>query len=183
MYGMRRTILTAAVLLAAATAHAINTGMQPIRIALLPPLERSQVSDHVRDLLAGELRKLGYDAFPTDNERPRADFYLDVAGAGGGSRPLGGIEVGGRNAAIDIGVIVSRVAASVTLYDGRTLERLQTIDLQKRNTAIAPTAVGIGGRSIWASIALPVVEWSQQRAALRAVARDAARQIDQALRR
>jgi hypothetical protein len=59
---------------------------------------------------------------------------------------------------------------------------IHTIDLQKRKTLVAPTAIGAGGRWFWAAIALPIVEWSQYRAGVRAVAHDAALQIHEALR-
>jgi hypothetical protein len=195
MCGMRRTILLAAVaLLAAATASAINTDTHPLRIGLLAAPDRGdrrdvQTSDHVRNLLRAELRELGYDAFLTGDrvedlgpDTPAADFYLDVAGADHGSYPVGGVGVGGRSGFVDVGILIGRVAASVTIYDGRSLELLRTIDLQKRNTAVAPTGIGVGGRSFWTFIALPIVEWGQQRAAIRAIARDAARRIDEALR-
>ena len=189
-------IFTAVALFAAATASAIDTGKQhPIRIALLASPESFadrrdlQMSDQVRNLLRGELRELGYDAFLTGdrvadlqrNGHPEADFYLDVAGADGGRYPMGGVGVAGGGGFVDVALVVSRVAASITVYDGRTTELIDTIDLQKRTTAIAPAALGVGRRSIWGFIGLPF-EWAQYRAGIRAIARDAARQIDEALR-
>lgn len=195
MFGMRRTVL-AVVLLAAATATAFNTDPHPIRIALLAAPDHwvdrrdAQTADLMRNHLRSELRELGYDAFITGDrltdlgrdERPEADYYLDVAGAAGGY-PVGGIAFPvGRSAGAEIGIVVSHVAASVNVYDGRTLDLVHTIDLQKRKTSVAPTAIGIGGRWFWAALAVPIVEWSQYRAGVRAVAHDAALQIDEALR-
>jgi hypothetical protein len=195
MFGMRRTVF-AVVLLAAATASAINADSHPIRIALLAPegwpdRRDAQTADLVRNHLRGELRAMGYDAFITgdrvtdlgDERTVQADYYLDVTGAADG-HPVGtvGFPIG-RNAGAEIGIIVSRVAASVNVYDGRRLDLIRTIDLQKRKTSVAPTAVGFGGRWFWAAIAVPIVEWSQYRAEVRAVAHDAAMQLDEALRR
>lgn len=195
MFAMRRTVF-AVVLLAAATATAINTDSHPIRIALLAAPDNwadrrdAQTADLVRNQLRGELRELGYEAFITgdrvadlgDEGTAQADYYLDVAGAADGY-PVGAVGFPvGRHAGAEIGIIVSRVAASVSVYDGRTLDLIRTIDLQKRKTSVAPTAIGIGGRWFWAALALPIVEWSQYRAGVRAVAHDAALQLDEALR-
>lgn len=195
MFPMRR-IVFAVVLLAAATASAINTDSHPIRIALLAPPEEwadrrdAQTADLVRNHLRGELRAMGYDAFITgdrvtdlgDEGTAPADYYLDVTGATSGY-PVGAVGFPiGHNAGAEIGIIVSRVAASVNVYDGRTFGLIRTIDLQKRKTSVAPTAIGVGGRWFWATLAVPIVEWSQYRAVVRAVARDAAQQLDEALR-
>ena len=196
MFPMRRTVF-AVVLLAAATASAINTDSHPIRIALLAGPDQwadrrdAQTADLMRNQLRGELRELGYDAFLTGDrvfdlghpDTPQADYYLDVTGAADG-HPVGAVGFPvGRHAGAEIGVIVSRVAASVNVYDGRTLDLIHTIDLQKRKTSIAPTAIALGGRWFWAGLALPIVEWSQYRAAVRGAAHDAALQLDEALRR
>src|SRR6185503_10170615 len=155
-----------------------NTDSHPIRIALLAAPEEwadrrdAQTADLVRNLLRGELRELGYDAFITadrvtdlgDPDTPQADYYLDVAGIADG-HPVGAVGFPvGRHAGAEVGVFVSHVAASVNVYDGRTLDLIRTIDLQKRKTSVAPTAIGIGGRWLWAAIAVPIVEWSQYRA-------------------
>ena len=196
MYGMRRIIFAVA-LFAAATASAINLDKHPIRIGLLAAPEHfadrrdAQTSDLVRSQLRGELRELGYDAFITGDrltdlgrdEQPQADYYLDVFGMDGGGYPVAGIGLGSRGTGLDLGVIVSRVFASVNIYDGRSLELVHTVDLQKRSTSVAPTGIGIAGRHAWAFFALPIVEWAQYRSAVRSVAHDAARRIDEALRR
>jgi hypothetical protein len=194
---MRRTILAVA-LLTAATATAINTGTRPIRIALLASPDRyadrhdMRASDLVRSHLSAELHNLGYDVVETDERltdlardgHPRADYYVDVFGPGGGGYPVAGIGFPiGRGAAVDLAVVVSHVAASVNVYDGRTLDLLHALDLHKKSTSVAPAAIGIGGRPFWAMIAVPFVEWAQYRSGIRAVARQAAREIDEALRR
>ena len=190
-------MIFAVALLTAATATAINTRTHPIRIALLAPPDRYidrhdvQAAELVRNSLRGYLQNFGYDAFIVDerladlqrDERPRPDYYVDVFGPGGGGYPVAGVGLPiGSGAGINLEVIVSHVAASVNIYDGRTLDLLQTLDLHKRSTAVAPSAVAFGGRAFWGLIAVPFVEWAQYRSGIRAVARDAAREIDEALR-
>jgi hypothetical protein len=198
---MRRTVFAVALaitLIAATTATAFNTGTHPIRIALLAPPDRyvdrrdEHASDLVRSHVQTELLDLGYDIFVTNlrltdlsrDDHPRPDYYIDIFGPGGGGYPVAGIGLPvGRNAGVDFAVIVSHVAASVNVYDGRSLELLHTLDLHKKSTTVAPAAIGIGGRPFWAVIAMPFVEWAQYRSGVRAVAHDAAREIDEALHR
>ncbi len=116
-------------------------------------------------------------------DTPQADYYLDVTGAADG-HPVGAVGFPvGRHGGAELGVIVNRVAASVNVYDGRTLDLIHTIDLHKRKTSVAPIGIALAGRWYWAGLALPIVEWTQYRAAVRAVAHDAALQLDEALRR
>ena len=187
MSGMRRIIFAVA-FLTATTASAINTATHPIRIALLAPANRyldrrdAQASEVIRSQVQNELRDLGYDVFVTNDDRPRADYSVDILGPGGGGYPVAEIGLPVGRGGIDFAVIVSHVAASVNVYDGRTFELLHTLDLHKRSTTVAPSAIAFGGRPFWAVIAVPFVEWAQYRSGVRAVAHDAARQIDEALR-
>lgn len=184
---MRRIIFTVA-LLTATTASAINTATHPIRIALLAPANRyldrrdAQASDLIRSQVQNELRDFGYDVFITSDDRPRADYSVDILGPGGGGYPVAEIGLPLGRGGIDFAVIVSHVAASVNVYDGRTFELLHALDLHKKSTTVAPSAIAIGGRPFWAVIAVPFVEWAQYRSGVRAVAHDAARAIDEALR-
>src|SRR2546423_11587063 len=131
-----RRIIFAVALLTAATATAIDTHTHSIRIALLAPADRYidrhdvQASEVIRDHVQRELRDLGYDAFITNDDRPRADYYVDILGPGGGTYSVASVGVPiGSNAGVDLTVLVGHVAASVNIYDGRTLEPLQTLDL------------------------------------------------------
>jgi tetratricopeptide (TPR) repeat protein len=131
----------------------------------------------VRNYLRRELEKRGFDAFDVpgtvadlqDRGGPEADYYVELVGDGD-SEPYGGIGIGDRHAGVDIAVVVSRVAASVSLYDGRTLEQLDTFDLQRRNTTVLPTSIGVGGRHVGLWIAVPFVQWGRYKSAARAVA-------------
>jgi hypothetical protein len=183
MYGMRRLIFAVA-LLTAATAAAFNTATRPVRIAMLATPAPS--IDAFRDRLHDELHALGYDVSDSNvgirdigEEAVRADYYVEILDAAGDSRPVAGIGAG----PVDLGVSVSHVAASINIYDGRTLKLFDTIDLHQRNTNLSPAGIYLGGRPVWAAIALPVFERSHVRNAMRKLARDTARQIDEAVRR
>ena len=140
----------------------------------------------VRSYLRRELQKRGYDAFDVRGTLPDmqdgrgrdADFYVELIG-NGESIPYGGVGVGDRHVGVDISLIVSRVAASVNLYDGRTFEQIDSFDLQSRNTSVMPTSIGIGGRHVGLWVAVPLMQWGRYRAAARAVAVDAAQAIIQ----
>jgi hypothetical protein len=144
----------------------------------------------VVDVLGEELRKRGFDAYEVDQtftelERDAdrdADFYVEIVGAGGESFDYGGVGVGGRHADVWLGLIVSRVAAELRVYDGRTLETLATKTLAKKNTAVLPTSFGLGGRDFFAMFALPFIERAQLRSVARAAARDAAGRVADAVR-
>jgi hypothetical protein len=146
--------------------------------------ERS-VASTVQNDLRGELQDLGFDAFDARatydellrNGPGRADYYVEVVSGYASGRPMGAVGAAVGDLALEVGVVISRVAAQVRLYDGRTLNVVETYDLQKDSTAVVPTGVGIGGRSIWAAIMLPFVQYGQYRSAAHAVAHEAALRI------
>jgi hypothetical protein len=175
--------LAAAALFVAATAAAFNATRHPITIALLAPAGAD--SESFRHQLADELRGRGYDAFLRDESmrdfrpaRPIADYYIEVLGVGGTPARMA-VDVGA--GPLDVGVGRARVGASINVYDARTMTLIQAIDPSKKTTIVAPRAV-FGGRSFFAALALPMVEWAQGRDAMRALAHDAAGDIDEALR-
>jgi len=143
------------------------------------------VANALQHDLRDELLKLGFSAFDArltyDDVRQRgaenADFYVEVISSRASGRPMGGVGAAVGNVAVEVAVVVGQVAAEVRLYDGRTLNLIERYDLEKRGTAVVPTGIGIGGRSIWASIMLPFVEYGQYRAAAHDVARQAAARI------
>lgn len=103
-----------------------------------------------------------------------ADYYIEVSRGDGDAHALGGIEVGDYNVGVDISVVVAYVAARLNIYDGRSLELIDSYDFQRRATAVMPTGIGIGGRSVGLRLALPFVQYARYRAAARAVAAEAA---------
>lgn len=150
--------------------------------------DESAVADGVTRGLREELRQRGFDAFDTrmtiDDVRHSeraidADFLVEIASSSDAGS-VGGVDVGGADFGVEMSVVVARVAAQLRVYDGRTLELIQTFDLHKSSTAVLPTAIGIGGRHAYGWIALPFVHWAQLRSAARATARDAAARVAEA---
>lgn len=143
------------------------------------------VAKTVHNDLRRELRALGFDAFDariryddlSRSEPADADFYVEIVSSHAVHRPVGGVATGVGSVGIEVAMVISRVAAEVRLYDARTLDLIERYDLQQNKTAILPTAVGVGGRSVWAYIALPFIHYGQYRAAAHEVARDAAARI------
>lgn len=143
------------------------------------------VANAVQNDLRGELLDLGFNAFDARvtyddllrNGPGGADYYVEVVSGYASGRPVGAVGTAIGDVALEVGVVVSRVAAQVRLYDGRTLNAVETYDLQKESTAVVPTGVGIAGRSIWASIMLPFVQYGQYRTAARSIAHQAAARI------
>ena len=135
--------------------------------------------------LTTELASRGFDAFQVkatfeDAQRggaPGADYYVEIVSSHTTQRQTAGIGAGVGPVGVEVGVVVARVAAELRLYDGRTFALLETYDLRQRNTAVAPTAVGLGTRSVWASVMLPFVQYGQYRSAAHALAREAAARI------
>jgi hypothetical protein len=146
--------------------------------------EKSVAHTVQRDLQT-ELRALGFDVFEAPHtyddlsrqDPGNADFYVKVVSSQATHRPVGGVATGAGRVGVEVGVVVSHVAAEVRLYNARTLDLVEHYDLRQSRTAVLPTAVGIGGRSIWAYIALPFIHWGQYRSAAHEVAREAAARI------
>jgi hypothetical protein len=146
--------------------------------------EDALVSDSVLEYLREELRDRGLDAFDAgltygeavDEGYADADYLIEVVAAADGDE-YGGVGVGGPHGGVELSVSVARVLAEVRVYDGRTFELLSSVDLRKRSTAVLPTAVAVGGRRSWLSIAAPIAQWIQYRHVARSAAREAASRI------
>ncbi len=142
------------------------------------------VANTVQSDLRRELRHLGFDAFDAGltyeelayRQQSNADFFVEIDSNHSG-HPVGGAGVSAGALAIEVGLVVARVAAVVRVYNGRTLNQIAEFDLQKNKTAFVPMAIGLGGRSVWGLIALPLVQYGQYRAAAHEVARLAAERI------
>lgn len=176
---MRRIAFVLLLLTAAPAAFAIKLDPRPLRIAVVSGADRHDptFSCFHRELTA-ELRARGYDVRESDESRA-VDFYVEIVGTGGGAQPVAGIAAG----PVDVAVSLQRVAASVDVRDSRTNEVIHTIDLHRKSTTVAPVALGIGGRAFWAVVALPFFQDAHIRSAIRGLARQAAREIDETLRR
>jgi hypothetical protein len=181
---MKRALSVMALLLAANAAFAFDSARRAAgstaRIAVLRG--ESDVQQAVADALRRELRTRGLDAFDAertydelrDSNADLADFYVEITGGDASTEDYGGIGISGRHGDVELGVVVSRLAAELRVYDGNTMELLATQNLSKRSTAVLPTSVGIGGRALYAFIALPFIERAQHRSVARAAAREAA---------
>lgn len=143
----------------------------------------------VRESLRDELRARGFDAYVAESTLEQisrsddrsAHFWVEIVGDAE-TADYGGIGVGTPAADVSLGVLVSRVAADVRIYDGASLQLVVTEALAKRSTAVLPTSVGVGGRSLFAVIALPFIERAQVRSVARAAARELAARITNAVR-
>lgn len=177
---MKRALSVIALLLAANAAFAFDSARRTSRIAVLRG--ESDVQQVVADALRRELRARGLDAFDAertyddvrDGDAGLADFYVEITGGDASTEDYGGVGISGRHGDVELGVVVSRLAAELRVYDGNTMELLATQSLSKRSTAVLPTSVGIGGRALYAFIALPFIERAQHRSVARAAAREAA---------
>jgi hypothetical protein len=195
---MRRWTLFLIVAGLAGSAVAFDPTIHGNRIGVLDPAARYDSRDNeavvmIERYLCDELRSRGFDAFPvgrsyealTRFDPLNADYYVEIAGSDGATTPVGGVAVGTENIAVDLGIIVSRVATQIRLYDGRTLDLVRTFDLQKRSTSVVPTGIGVGGWSgrLFFSAAIPLFQWRQVRSAAHGVARDAASAVSEAVQR
>ena len=143
------------------------------------------VSNAIQDDLRRELDDLGFNAFDArisyDQLLRRgpedADYYVEVVSAYAAGRPVGAVGAAVQGMAVEVSVVVANVAAEVRLYDGTTLNLVESYDLAKRTTAVVPTGIGIAGRSIFAAIMLPFVQYGQYRSAAHDVAHQAALRV------
>jgi hypothetical protein len=193
---MKRLLLFVTLLLAANAAFAFDAKRKPLRVGVLRVADEyrhgteSYVAINVVRYLREELRNRGLDAFDAKmtyddlarGDTPRdADYYVELLGAAATSDSYGGIGIGTYDLGVSIEVLVARVAAELRVYDAETLETVARDGLAKRNTAVMPTSVGIGGPRLFAMIAVPFVHAAQYRRVVQAAARDAATRIDAAL--
>ncbi|MDP9191694.1 MAG: hypothetical protein M3P06_08315 [Acidobacteriota bacterium] len=186
---MRRPLLALCLFLAATTASAFDTTKSPERIGILREATAGAAALE-RSLLA-ELRNRGFDAFDAgltyeellDQEAvPIAAYIVEIRGGQPHTADFGGIEMLGRHADVSLGMVVSKIAAELRLYDGATMELIASSDLSKRSSAFLPTSIGFGGSSVYASLALPFVAQAQHRRVAKKAAREAASFVTSTLR-
>lgn len=185
---MKRLALAVGLILLAGAAHAFDTTPARPRIGIL---QGPEWFANFHATLESELRQRGFDIYTVDASFEElsmdpdrdADWYVEVIPGNAETVDYGGVGVAGRHADVTLGIMVSRVGAEASIYRGRTLELIATESLQKKNTALLPTSVGFGGRSLFAAIALPFVERAQARSVTRAAARELATRIADAVRK
>lgn len=189
---MRQFLLYLLLSAVASSGFAIKTDRRPVRVAILESSEwqaspsQGRTIGWIREKVEEQLIAQGFDAFRIGDrfedvrrdEPTGADYYLEIAGSDGRGHTVGEIGVPvAPGVGADLGVIISRVAARLVLYDAPTLSVIQTFDLSRHNKTVIPTAVSIGRGGLWGAIALPIIERTRIRAAADDVAHDAATQI------
>lgn len=187
MRTMKRLLIALGLLTIATSALAIDTTHREVRVGVLRGMYEEQ--NYVADAVRRELRSRGLDAFDArrthlellEDGAADADYYIEIAAAEPTTTNYGGIDVGGEHGGISLGVFVARFAAEIRVYDGDSMELLATDSLAKKSTAVLPAGVGVGGRSLFAWIALPFIERAQWRSVARAAARDAANTVAEML--
>lgn len=146
-----------------------------------------RIARGVREGLLRELRGRGFDV--TDSRDTYADVqrdgravsgvFVELAPSDAYAESRGDVAVSGRNVGVDIAMLVSRVAAELRVYDGRTFELIAKRHLSKADVRVVPTGIGIGSyhMSVW--FGLPIFQYARYRAAAQAVVKDAAAEIAQ----
>jgi len=140
------------------------------------------IATTVQTELRNELRARGFEAFDAQTtldelsrgKADNADYYVEIVSSRGTNDQYGSVDVAAGAVGAELSIITSRVAAEVRLYDGKSLELVDPFDLHDDRTALLPTSVGVGGRHVFAAIAIPFVGYAQYRRAARVVARHAA---------
>ena len=187
---MKRVSLLLLVLLVALPSFAFDSRRGAERIGVLDAVTRGDdgswqpTATALQQQLARELRSLGYDAWETgrtldeiaNEDRAQADYFVEILSEDGRTEGYGGIGISTRNVGIDAEVVVARVAARIRVYDAG-LREVGTFDLDKRNTTVLPSSIGVGRHNFALWIALPFVERARFRSAMRAVAHDAAQRV------
>lgn len=194
---MKRALVAAAAVVSLATPLFAITGKPASRHTLRAGVLRTSDGWQEPELSAAavaieremteQLRSNGVDAFDTqrtldqvrDEDVNGADILVEVSGGDARSRDIGGIGVADRHVSATLGIVISKVAAEVRVYDARTLELLDRFDLASTRAMVLPTSIGIRNADLFAWATIPFVRHLQYRSAIRSVAEDAAQRIAQ----
>ena len=150
----------------------------------------SRVAATMRGFLADELRDAGFEAVESRATYDEvvdgvdsgiADVYVEFVRGDADDDRYGGIGVAGRHGGVELGLVVSYVAAGIRLYDGATMRLIDEFRVEARDRAVVPTAIGVGGRHVGLWIGLPPMRGLRYRAVAREAARDAAEGIGEIL--
>lgn len=142
--------------------------------------------------LASALKKSGYDARVTpmtlmelqdrsDRESGRDDYYLEVMYADTDGQSWGGVDtgtvIGSTGVGAEISVIEAHVVAEIRVYDGATLEMIDSFTLEASAVAPAITGVGVGDRHGYLFFSLPILAPRPYHTAARRIADAAATRL------
>jgi hypothetical protein len=178
---MKRLLLAVSIAFLATSVFAFDASKNAVRIGVLQGTFDGE--SRIGRALIGELRGRGFDAFDArrtyeellDEEAvPIADYVIEIRGGEPRTMDHGGVGIATAHADVELGIVTSRMDAELRVYDGDTMELVAKNDLKKSSTALMPTGVGIGGGSIFAYIAMPMIERAQHRNVAKKVAREAA---------
>ena len=114
---------------------------------------------------------------PPTSPSSEADLLVEVSGSHGAQHEVAGVGVGDAHVSTTLGVVISRVAAEVRLYDARTHELVDHYELSKSKTAVVPTSLGLGDGRFFVYSVVPIARHFQYRSAIRDVATEAAERI------
>ncbi len=191
---MKRAAFVLALLAIAIPSFALKgtpDGKRPMRIGILhtgdewADLKYDSAAVAIEHEIALQLHERGLDAWEThrtlkdafqDNVEP-ADIYVEVSGGEARLREIGGLDISGPHVATTLGVIISKAAAEVRVYDGRTLDLIDRFELSQRKTALVPTSFGLREGPIIGFTVVPIFQHLQYRAAVRDVAKEAVQRI------
>ena len=193
---MKRTAGLLLLLVVAAPLSAFNKDLDHARIGIVMTrpgegwAEDEEFARQLESRIARELAKRGYQAEQTRStideearaDSPRYDLYVEIASASARHDEMGSVGVGDGHVGADISVVQSRAVAVMRIYDGQSLETIETNEIVKKATGVTPTGISIGGRHGGLWIALPFVRYTRQRALMQSMAEEAASQIVIALR-
>lgn len=190
---MRYAAIVTLILFSAIPVIAFDPEAEPEspRVAILhtdagDDFETLRVAAMMRGYLARELRGEGFDAFESratyeelleGKEAAAADYYVEFVRAHAGDDGYGGVAVAGRHGGVELGLVVSRVAAAMRIYEGQSLGLIHEFNVQANDRAVMPTAIGIGGRHVGVWVGMPFLRAIRHRGIARDAARDAAQSI------
>jgi hypothetical protein len=196
---MKRFLFALALFLVA-TAPAAAVDLRPMRgdrfAVLAVPAEGSERLGEVSELVARAIRKelerKGFQTvvLPRSVDQMVADGIADAVDAAwvveitysdGDARSWGGIGTGGEIGDVDVGgeisVVTAALHAELRFYDARTLELIDTYELDSRATSPTISGIGLGGRHSWLWVSLPWMQRHPYSRAAGALAREAVSRI------
>lgn len=191
---MKRTILALLLLTAATPLLAVKgtpDGKRTMRVAVLHTNDRwadesyNSAASAIEHEIAAQLRAKGYDAWEAhrtlddvrDGQADAADLYVEVSGGDARLHEIGGLDVSGPHLATTLGLIVSKCAAEIRVYDGQYLDLINRFELSHRKTALVPTSLGLREGPIYAITVVPIMRHLQYRSVIHDTAEEAVSRI------
>jgi hypothetical protein len=192
---MKRVSLSIAILLLTTPLWALKgtpEGKRPLRIAVLHTSDRwgdpsmDAAAAAIEHEIVGQLRQRGAEAWEvrhtledvqSEASFPEADLLVEVTAGEARQHEIGGVALGDTHVSTTLGLVLSRVAAEVRLYDARSHELLDRYELSRSKKAVLPTSLGMGDSHFFVYSVVPIARHFQYRSAVRDVASEAADRI------